>query len=153
MITAPYNFVPLNKEIFYPSWADDVSHDVPFEDGESGEIDITITAKSPIFIRDSKNEQEFCQYNSEYYIPSSSVKGMVRNVLEIMSFSKMRLETFDDDTYAVRDLRNRTLYMNNMKPNIISCGWLKLDTDNNYIIEDCGTTGRIKHEEIDKILI
>lgn len=151
MITAPYNFVPLNKEIFYPSWADDVSHDVPFEDGESGEIDITITAKSPIFIRDSKNEQEFFQHNSEYYIPSSSVKGMVRNVLEIMSFSKMRLETFDDDTYAVRDLRNPTLYMNNMKPNIISCGWLKLDTDNNYIIEDCGTTGRIKHEEIDKI--
>jgi CRISPR/Cas system CSM-associated protein Csm5 (group 7 of RAMP superfamily) len=111
MITAPYNFVPLNKEIFYPSWADDVSHDVPFEDAESGEIDITITAKSPIFIRDSKDEEEFCQHNNEYYIPSSSVKGMLRNVLEIMSFSKMRLETFDDDTYAVRDLRNPTLYM------------------------------------------
>ena len=91
MITAPYNFVPLNKEIFYPSWSNDgkeISHDIPFEDAESGEIDITITAKSPLFIRDSENKEQFCQHNGQYYIPSSSVKGMVRNILEIMSFSK-----------------------------------------------------------------
>jgi len=150
MITAPYNFVPLNKEVFYPSWSEQVSHDIPFEDGESGEIDITITAKSPIFIRDHENEEEFCQHDGEFYIPSTSVKGMVRNVLEIMSFSKMRDEIFDDNTYAVRDLRNSTLYMDNMKPNVISCGWLKKDSDN-YVIEDCGIAGRIKHEEIDKI--
>ena len=104
MITAPYNFVPLNKEVYTPYWADLVSHDIPFEDGESGEIDITITAKSPIFIKDSKNKEEFCNHNGQYYIPSSSIKGMVRNVLEIMSFSKLREEVFDDNTYAVRDL-------------------------------------------------
>jgi CRISPR-associated protein (TIGR03986 family) len=152
MITAPYNFVPLNKEVFYPSWSEQVSHDIPFEDGESGEIDITITPKSPIFIRDHEKKEEFCQHNGEYYIPSASIKGMVRNVLEIMSFSKMRDEIFDDDTYAVRDLRNSNLYMDNMKPNMLSCGWLtKKKNSDEYIIEDCGVAGRIKHEEIDKI--
>ncbi|MFA7090820.1 MAG: TIGR03986 family CRISPR-associated RAMP protein [Arcobacteraceae bacterium] len=151
MITAPYNFVPLNKEVFYPPWADDVSHDIPFEDGESGEIDITITAKSPIFIRDNLKKEEFCQYNGEYYIPGSSIKGMVRNVLEIMSFSKMRNEIFDDNTYAVRDLSEATnFYMQEMKKETFA-GWLR-KVDNAYIIEDCGEVGRIRHEEIDKAL-
>jgi len=43
MITAPFNFVPLNKKVFFPDWAEKVSHDIPFSDGESGVIDITIS--------------------------------------------------------------------------------------------------------------
>lgn len=151
MITAPYNFVPLNKEVFYPLWSEQVSHDIPFEDGESGEIDINITAKSPIFIRDHEKKEQFCQHNGQYYIPSTSVKGMVRNVLEIMSFSKMRDENFDDDTYAVRDLSESTnFYMTEMKKPTFG-GWLK-KVNGEYLIEDCGEVGRIRHEEIDKAL-
>jgi len=148
MITAPFNFVPLSEKVFFPDWADSVSHDIPFEDTQSGSIDITITAKSPIFTRDHEKPEEFCQYKGEYYIPGSSVKGMVRNVLEIMSFSKMSM--FNDDTYAVRDLRNRELYMSKMTPDNTFCGWLK-KSDEGYVIEDCGKPGRIKHNEIDKI--
>jgi len=148
MITAPFNFVPLNKKVFFPDWADQVNHDIPFEDSQSGVIDITITAKSPIFIRDGKDDEKFCNYNGTPYIPASSVKGMVRSVLEIMSFSK--LSQFNDDTYAVRDLRNRELYMFKMTPEKTFCGWLK-KTDSGYAIEDCGKVGRIKHSEIDKI--
>jgi len=148
MITAPFNFVPLSDEVFFPDWAEDVSHDIPFEDGESGCIDVTMTAKSPIFVRDHEKEEEFCNHKGEYYIPSSSVKGMVRNVLEIMSFSKM--SQLDDDTYAVRDLSDaKNFYMSEMKKDTY-CGWLKKN-GNSYSIEDCGKAGRIKHEEIDKI--
>jgi len=150
MIKAPYNFVPLSEKVFFPPWAKDVSHDVPFEDGESGVIDITITAKSPIFIRDHENPEQFCQHNGQYYIPGSSVKGMVRNVLEIMSFSKINEKLVDDKTYSIRDLRNRDLYMSKMKPQNIFCGWLQ-KSGKNYTVEDCGIPGRIKHEEIDKI--
>ena len=49
MITAPFNFVPLNKEVFYPDWAETISHDVPFEDGESGIIDIKISSGTVAF--------------------------------------------------------------------------------------------------------
>ncbi len=154
MITAPFNFVPLNEEVFYPDWAEDVSHDVPFEDGESGVIDVIITAKSPIFVRDSENETKFCNHNGKYYIPSSSVKGMVRNVLEIMSFSKLNENQFTDNTYAVRDLsKSDNFYMSQMNQHkhTTYCGWLK-KTDNGYIIEDCGIPGRIQHNQIDYAL-
>ena len=107
MITAPYNFVPLNKKVFYPPWAEDISHDIPFSDGESGEIEITIEAKSPIFIRDHKNPEEFCNFINnngakEFYIPGSSLKGVIRSIMEIMSFAKLNF--FDDKRFSVRDM-------------------------------------------------
>jgi CRISPR-associated protein (TIGR03986 family) len=162
MITAPYNFVPLNEKVFYPNWAEDVSHDIPFEDGESGVIEIDIEAKSPIFIRNHSNDKdkpstEFCHQvmadgSKQFYIPGSSIKGMVRSVMEIMSFAKMRKELFDDNTYAVRDLSDaKNFYMSKMKPENTFCGWLK-KVDDNYIIENCGIPGRISQDEIDKAL-
>ena len=33
-ITAPYNFVPLKEKVFYPSWSDLVTQDLPFSDSE-----------------------------------------------------------------------------------------------------------------------
>jgi CRISPR-associated protein (TIGR03986 family) len=144
MITAPFNFVPLNEKVFFPSWSDDVSHDIPFSDGESGEIDITITAKSPIFIRDSVNSEQFCNHNGQYYIPSSSIKGMVRSVLEIMSFSKMSF--IDDTTYSVRDLKYQK-YMDEAKN--VKCGWLYYD-NGTLKLEDCGEPYRIKYDEINR---
>ena len=159
MIKAPFNFVPLNKEVFYPDWSEKVSHDIPFEDGESGEIDITITAKSPIFIanhsnRNDDSSKEFCNHNGQYYIPGSSVKGMIRSVLEIMSFSKLTDEQFTDTTYAVRDLSSaKNFYMKQMNQleNTTYCGWLKKESGK-FIVEDCGIPGRIHHREIDKAL-
>jgi len=149
MITAPFNFVPLSEKVFFPPWAEDVSHDIPFEDGESGVIDITLTAKSPIFVRDHEKPEEFCQHNGEYYIPSTSIKGMVRSVLEIMSFSKM--SQFNDDTYAVRDLNNKELYMSKMKPTNTFCGWL-YKTNDGYKVDDCGIPGRIRLDKINNTL-
>ena len=49
-IKAPYNFVPYSKEVVFPEWANAINHDVPFNDGESGEISITLKTHSPIFI-------------------------------------------------------------------------------------------------------
>jgi len=152
MITAPFNFVPLSEKVFFPDWADEVSHDVPFEDSQSGMIEISMTAKSPIFVRDHKDEEEFCHHNGVQYIPGSSVKGMIRNVLEIMSFSKM--SQLDDDTYAVRDLsKSDNFYMSQMNQHNhrTYCGWLK-KVDNEYFIEDCGIPGRVHNKQIDYAL-
>ncbi len=153
MITAPYNFVPLNKEVFYPDWADKVSHDIPFSDGESGEIEITVEAKSPIFIRnhskDKENHsEEFCHFVNkdgakEFYIPGSSIKGMVRSVLEIMSFSKMQF--FNDEKLSVRDMTDRK----NLVGQSDGCGFL-VKRDNGYAIEDCGKPVTISFNEVKK---
>ena len=152
MITAPYNFVPLNDKIFYPPWASEGTlkniHDVPFEDGESGAIELEITAKSPIFIKDSKNPSEFCHFinengGKEYYIPATSIKGMIRNVLEIMSFSAMNF--IDDKKYSMRDLNNPD-YKNNVIKDI-KCGWLYKE-GNEFKIRECDGIYRIKYQEI-----
>lgn len=156
MIKAPYNFAPLNKEVFYPSWAKDISHDIPFRDGESGELELSITAHSPIFIanskkdrgEESKKETRFCNIDGKFFIPATSIKGTIRSVLEIISFSKLR--DFDDNTYAIRGFtKGEKFYMDQMRKTTY-CGWLH-KKDDDFFIQDCGIPGRISQKEIDKI--
>jgi len=148
MITAPFNFVPLSEKVFFPNWAEDVSHDIPFEDGESGEIDITITAKSPMFIRNHSSDQsqpstEFCNYQGEYFIPGSSMKGMVRNVLEIMSFSKIPLDSeTHGKTMSIRDMSNSRELVGTAN----GCGFLKKDNNGEWIIENYGSPRTIHYD-------
>ena len=142
MITAPYNFVPLSDKVFFPDWAEQVSHDIPFEDSESGTIDITITAKSPLFIRDHANPEQFCSYNGEYYIPSTSVKGMVRSVLEIMSFSKIPIDNkTHSKTTSVRDMTNRKELVGTTD----GCGFLKQNNNQEWYIQDYGKPRTIEY--------
>ncbi len=158
---APYNFVPLNKKVVLPHWVNQISHDVPFKDGESGEFKVRITAKTPIFIKDglSKEEEkrkyrneaqtiphEFCQFDGKYYIPGSSIKGMVRNVLEIMSFGRM--DKVNDHRYAIRDLNNKELYQSHFGTDKVYGGWLKKDENNQYTISGWDFPGRISHKEL-----
>ena len=63
---APFNFVPLSDQVVFPDWADKISQDIPFEDGESGTIELKITAQSPIFVRNG-HTQEDRETKSENY--------------------------------------------------------------------------------------
>ncbi|MEO1257799.1 MAG: TIGR03986 family CRISPR-associated RAMP protein [Bacteroidota bacterium] len=155
LIKAPYNFVPLNKTVVSPWWADYISHDIPFRDGKSGTLDVTITAHSPIFVRNgaAKNAQEktrdFSKFQGKHFIPGSSIKGMLSNVLEIMSFGK--LNKVNDHRYSIRDLSPaaKDIYLNNFKARDIYAGWLRKEGET-YLLEDCGAPGRISHREIDE---
>ena len=164
MIKAPYNFVPLENRAFYPSWANHISQDIPFEDGVSGSIEYTIEAKTPIFVRNGYTDREHPDstfsktHDGKFFIPSTSIKGEIRNVLEILSFGKMT--QVQDARFGIRDLNSQknpvayvegNFYLDKMKH--VQCGWLykRLSQDGNeeYIINDCGVPGRIKPEEID----
>lgn len=149
MITAPYNFVPLNDKIFYPPWINENRikniHDVPFEDGESGVIELEVTAKSPIFIKDGKSPKEFCHFinengSKEYYIPATSIKGMIRNVLEIISFGKIRIDEEKHKKHlSVRDMTDRKILVGQAD----GCGFL-VKNGSSYIIEECVDIRTIK---------
>ena len=159
MIKAPYNFVPLENRAFYPSWANQISQDIPFEDGVSGSIEYTIEAETPIFVRNGYTDRKdpdtkFSQTaNGQYFIPGTSIKGEIRNVLEILSFGKMT--QVQDARFGIRDLSNnpegrfyRQIIQN------VHCGWLYKqlaeDGSEEYLINDCGTPGRIAPEVIDE---
>ena len=152
-VKAPYNFVPLNKQVVYPHWGNHVSHDLPFKDGLSGELELTINAKSPIFIRDIlKNKEKsnsFFNVNGHYMIPGSSIKGMLRAVLEVLTFSQMGNKV-NTHRYAVRDLSDaHNFYMKEMSKK--TYGGFLYQEDGKYYIEDCGEPGRISHEELDRV--
>ena len=164
-VKSTYNFVPApeESEVFKPSWANQVSHDIPFEDGESGEIEIEITAETPIFIRDGHakgnetNEFSHVVVNGEkkYFIPATSLKGSLRSVFETITLS--RLSRIDRDRHAVRqiikrkeDIIDEGYTIQNDKQNIF-CGYL-IQSNNQYFIYECGKPLKIRYTEIDSKL-
>ncbi|RZS97141.1 TIGR03986 family type III CRISPR-associated RAMP protein [Cecembia calidifontis] len=160
MITAPYNFVPLNDHIVTPYWGPAISHDKPFIDSQSGVLNVEITAESPIFVRNGeirkKNKDgkeiinsDFNQFKSKYFIPGSSIKGMLRNFVEVMTFGRME-DKVNDVKYSVRDFNNNGIYPKSDISKEVQCGWLKFDGVK-YLLTPCGRPGRISHKNLDKI--
>lgn len=138
--TSPYNFVPLNKDVYIPSWYNKVSHDIPFEDGEDGYIEVIWENVSPLFIRDSsfspeKKKNIYSMHVVQpdgkrlYFIPGSSMKGMLRSVLSIMSFGKMI--DYNNSYFGHRDfnanLPEGRSYRNKMQR--VEFGWLYKEED------------------------
>ncbi len=157
-VSAPYNFVPLNKKVFFPPWADLVNHDVPFKNGLSGQIELKITAETPIFIRGKEevNEEDnrykqyrFPKKDDRYYIPGSSIKGEISNILEIMTFSKLWI--FNDEKFGFRDWENSKIYnKSDFSSDKIKGGWLTKTSEGYKIEYSTKEIGRISHIELDK---
>lgn len=112
---APYNFIPLNEKVAKfsaPCILDDNKHN-SFNTlkGISGEINLIITTKTPFFIGDSEKEsnkdyKEFFSVDGKPQIPGSSLRGMVRNLVEIVSYGKF--ETYNNDKFYYRDVAGRS---------------------------------------------
>jgi len=98
------NFISLSKKCYLLSKNDmKISHDIPFVNEYSGEIEIKIVAQTPIYIRNRYIPGEesykdksgnnisklFCHYKGKQYIPGSSIKGMVSNIIDILSYGKL----------------------------------------------------------------
>ena len=80
---APYNFVPLNNVVVGSNGSSDFSK----FDGQSGYIDIQIKSESPLFIRGSN--KLFVNKDNLPYIPGSSLRGMIKNLVNITSYGKI----------------------------------------------------------------
>ena len=101
-IKAPFNFVKVSEKVYFPDWEKQISQDVPFSDGESGTIGLKIIAHTPVFVRNghialdkkdcNNKDNSFSNFDGRYFIPGTSLKGSIRNVLEIISFGKMRVD-------------------------------------------------------------
>lgn len=164
MIRSPFNFVRLSQRVFFPKWAKQISHDVPFFDWFNGVISLKITAESPVFVRNGHTKEDadqkynpayannpynsFSEVSGRYFIPGTSIKGAVRNVLGIMSNGKIRVDK--SLKFAQREWRNSDLYpLKGLQGNFL-CGWLKWDKDTGYYIENHGKPCRIAHTRLDE---
>lgn len=120
---APYNFVPLNNKII-------ISKEIPGK-GEcafdryhkskyTGYIQLFIQTETPLYIRDTLDEKEMLEYNGEknrvnpdffspgkkIRIPGSSLRGMIRTIVEMLSFGKFGF--FDDKRLSFRAVADRS---------------------------------------------
>ena len=160
-LTSPYNFVPINKQVYYPNWGKLVSMDVPFEDGEDGYIEVTFKNVSPLYTRngarqerDTKKRETLSSHivdehgKRHYFIPAATIKGMLRSTLEIMAFGKINeSEHYSNRWFGYRDIAQETAeskeyikMVNQGRP-----GWLSKQ-GNQYFFTECDG-------ELDKILI
>ncbi len=154
--TAPYRFVPLNKHVFCPHLVDgypeNISHDVPFRNGKDGSIDVTFHNVTPILVGgdlhgNKKEPQQVSIGNKSYYIiPGSSWKGMIRSVMEIMSFAKM--QPYDNETFGYRNVGAQNDQSYNGKMQAAYCGWLYKEKDDKYYLRPCGKIEPISIDEI-----
>lgn len=132
-VTTPYRFIPLSPLIVLPAWADHVSHDHPLEDGLCGELTLRLTAHTPLCVggeQSKPTEREpgrvhfFRDPAGKPAISGTSLKGMLRNVLEIGSFGRFR--QVEDQRLGVRDLSDaRNFYCQAIVRRQVRAGWLQ----------------------------
>ncbi len=152
---SPYNFTPLNKQIIADK--SKTYFDSFNSERHTGYINITIENKTPIFI--GGNGQEFFKVKDKDAIPGSSIRGLIRMMLEIISHGKF--VNFDDTKYFMRfiadssDRPYKIHYYEKMglsqpgedyKPHNAKAGFLFYNrADDSYAIYPC--TGDVKSFE------
>ncbi|MGR5067552.1 TIGR03986 family type III CRISPR-associated RAMP protein [Vibrio alfacsensis] len=153
-VHAPYHFVPLSKWVYMPDWAHLVSHDVPFEDGLSGVIKYELTNHTPLCVGDSKDQQNILRFarnpKGQPIVPGSSLKGMIRSVMDIASFGKFN--QVDDFTLSYRDISSNSAYLDLISKHKPVPGWIKYDAVKGiWLFSQC-QVAKLHHKDIDKNL-
>lgn len=99
-VHAPYNFVPFSGKILeYQGTVP--AHDAVDPTLKTGEIHVTLTAKTPVFVSDGNrdNPHFFRGPNGQLMLPGSTIRGMVRQNMQILGFGLVRP---DDDVQDQR---------------------------------------------------
>lgn len=121
---APYNFIPLNEKIVAAEKipGQDFPLNVYHQTRHTGWIDLEIETQTPLYIRDALTTEEsksdrvnlnpdFFSPNGQPQIPGSSLRGMVRTLVEIVSFGKFGF--FDDKKLYYRSFADVTTSLQN----------------------------------------
>jgi CRISPR-associated protein (TIGR03986 family) len=153
---APYNFVELPDQIVSAELEANGKlrdNNCYYTDRRTGRIECILTNHSPLYIRcgltkeqfESSSDLEVKDLPDFYYIdpssknpvlPGSSLRGMLRNLVEIISFSKIsqvsdyqKLFFRAIATLPKEDSLAQT-YREYINPNIVKAGYLKRDGNN-----------------------
>jgi CRISPR-associated protein (TIGR03986 family) len=145
ILNPPYNFVPLNEnpveDTCYPGKKIDqekaLKLNIYLPDLKTGYIDIKLTTLTPLYIRDTltdtelkeKTEKEknkgryinpdFFSPGNKVRIPGSSLRGMIRTLVEIITFGKFT--QFDGDRkFFYRALGDKSLDLRDKYKNLFT---------------------------------
>lgn len=159
-VTAPYNFVPLARHVCKAcelGLTVPPSQDEPEDGALGGTIDMTLTCDTPVLVnwgpeRDQGVKAFGRTPDDIPAIPGSTLRGMVRGVLEIAGFGKMALaddaRTSVRDLYAPLDYGKRISVRNQdgaFRP-LSTAGWLRME-NGAITITPCDFA-RVEHSEL-----
>lgn len=132
---APYNFVPLNKSVIEAEMPP--NQECYYLDRNTGHLDCTLETLTPIYVRDTLTQDELEQkeaiekdgkkryINSDFFspgkrlrIPGSSLRGMIRTLVEIATWSKFQF--FEDKGLYYRGLADKSNLRNEYQKNMSS---------------------------------
>lgn len=107
-ISLPYNFVSLPDVVLH---AEELPDRTYFNTGrKTGVITCSLTALSPVFVAGEKKGEFFHHGNpDDPVIPGSSLRGMIRSIVQVITWSKLQPVT--KKKMFLRDLDNREDYM------------------------------------------
>lgn len=173
---APYNFVPLPKGVYF------VDEGYPLEDGTrikpwenqhrilpgtyTGCIDFEATTRTPLFVGDARGSVETdsaplttrLDREGRPVIPASTIRGCIRNMVEILSFGRLRTQGKKLTFRKMGRIMMREAYGDRFKKALRNAGYdpLKtpslagfMDKEHKTIIQ-C-QMARINHEVIKKL--
>lgn len=117
---APYNFVPLPEKIIhrYESADDLPTHDASRKEDHnllSGEITFNIVAENSILVADGQNngpKQFVINADGKQEIPGSTLRGLIRNAVSVLSLSNWT-EQMDDERFYYREIAGKTSTLKN----------------------------------------
>ncbi len=169
-VSAPFRFAPIHRWVHFPEWGPLVTHDVPFKDGWSGEIELEIRAITPLLVggarRGPKETLEVEVWpvqlpDGRWAIPPSSLQGMVRSMLEIATFAQLG-PWIDDKRFGIRDLTPPAMPYYQKRLNDISgsnpirvnprvkAGWLRRNEDGKFELKRC-VFARIEYSDLEQL--
>ncbi|RUS98584.1 CRISPR-associated RAMP family protein [Dulcicalothrix desertica PCC 7102] len=156
---APYNFVELPNniiEVKSESLPQENSYSFQSENRYTGRVECKLTTKSPLYIRCGLTKEEFeCGTESKdlpdfFYtqlehkgkkpvLPASSLRGMLRSIVEIISFSKIDRVSESQRLFFRAVAANREkdslgrAYKRHIYPKKVQAGYLKKDSQGWYV--------------------
>jgi len=112
-IYAPYNFAPFSPKVItrYHGEEELPGHDHIDPQLKTGEIHVTFISETPVFVSDGKGmdnmqSPNFCKNaDGRFIIPASSVRGLVRENMQILGFGLVRpKEDLQDPQFYFREM-------------------------------------------------
>lgn len=166
---APYNFIPLNESVVEGETF--LQNDRYHDDRLTGYIDCGIKTLTPIYIRDTYTEDDLKRHNEaerkggkekhivpDFFspadsdnirIPGSSLRGMIRTLVEMVSWSKFGF--FEDRGLYYRGLADKSNLRDEYQENMVDkndyhyskirAGFLRKDGHNYKIIPSKDSNG------------
>jgi len=129
---APYNFIPLN-DIVVPG-EEVPAFDRYYKDRCSGFIDFNLKTITPLYIRKESGSSDFFSIKDKVKIPGSSLRGMIRTIVEIAAFGKFNF--VNDSRFYFRSLADRCKPFKDYYTQKIcnrKAGYLVFENDKYYI--------------------